>query len=96
MGGFATTLITVSFAMMNLRDVSVQTLNIGNLCFVASVGLLISAQWEMARGNTFSYTTLSAYGISTLLPSVYRSQLLIAASLRPILWRVWLFVDSNS
>jgi succinate-acetate transporter protein len=63
MGGFATSLITVSFAMMNFRDVSVQTVNIGNLCFVASVGLLISAQWEMVRGNTFSYTVLSAYGM---------------------------------
>ncbi|KAM0716499.1 hypothetical protein Q7P37_007944 [Cladosporium fusiforme] len=63
MGGFATSLITVSFAMMNFRDVTVQTLNIGNLCFVASIGLLISAQWEMVRGNTFSYTVLSAYGL---------------------------------
>ncbi|KAF2008427.1 hypothetical protein BU24DRAFT_415788 [Aaosphaeria arxii CBS 175.79] len=63
MGGFATSLITVCFAMMNLRDVSIQTVNIGNLCFVASIGLLISAQWEMVRGNTFSYTVLSAYGL---------------------------------
>lgn len=64
MGGFATSLITVCLAMMNFRDVTVQTINIGNLCFVASVGLLISAQWEMVRGNTFSYTVLSAYGTS--------------------------------
>lgn len=63
MGGFATCLVTVSFAMMHFRDVTVQTLNIGNLCFVASIGLLISAQWEMVRGNTFSYTVLSAYGM---------------------------------
>lgn len=49
--------------MMNFRGVTAQTLNFGNLCFVASFGLLISAQWEMVRGNTFSYTVLSAYGM---------------------------------
>ena len=63
MGGLATFLITVCLAMMNFREVTVQTLNVGNLCFAASVGLLISAQWEMVRGNTFSYTVLSAYGM---------------------------------
>ncbi|KXJ88143.1 GPR1/FUN34/yaaH family-domain-containing protein [Microdochium bolleyi] len=63
MGGFATTLLTVSLAMMNLRGVSSQTLFVGNLCFVACVGLLISAQWSMVKGDTFSYTVLSAYGL---------------------------------
>lgn len=62
MGGFAVTLSAVSLAMMGLRGVSTQTAFIGDLCFVACVGLLISAQWEMVKGNTFSYTVLSAYG----------------------------------
>ncbi|KAJ2980147.1 hypothetical protein NQ176_g2813 [Zarea fungicola] len=80
MGGFATSLITLSFAMMNFRDVTAQNLNVGNLCFVASIGLLISAQWEMVRGNTFSYTVLSAYGLfyggygMLLLPALGASQ----------------------
>ncbi|GAB7361491.1 hypothetical protein MBLNU230_g1547t1 [Neophaeotheca triangularis] len=63
MGGFATTLLTVSLAMMEFRGVHVQTVFVGNLCFVAGIGLLISAQWEMARGNTFSYTVLQSFGL---------------------------------
>ncbi|KAI9147107.1 Acetate transporter protein patA [Paramyrothecium foliicola] len=62
MGGFATTLLTVSLAMMGLRGVSNQSLFMGDLCFVASIALIISAQWEMLRGNTFSYTVLTAFG----------------------------------
>lgn len=62
MGGFATTLLSVSCAMMNLRGLSTQTLFVGNLCFVACFGLLISAQWAMVKGDTFTYTVLSAYG----------------------------------
>lgn len=62
MGGFATTLLSVSLAMMNFRGVSVQTMFIGDLCFVACVGLLISAQWAMVQGDTFTYTVLTAFG----------------------------------
>ncbi|PON20367.1 hypothetical protein TGAM01_v210746 [Trichoderma gamsii] len=63
MGGFATSLLTVSLAMMGFRGVSNQTVFVGDLCFVACVALIISAQWEMVRGNTFSYTVLSAFGL---------------------------------
>ncbi|KAJ5334757.1 uncharacterized protein N7506_004437 [Penicillium brevicompactum] len=63
MGGFATTFLSLSLAMMNFRGVFTQTMFIGDLCFVAGIGLLISAQWEMVRGNTFSYTVLSAYAL---------------------------------
>ncbi|KAJ5988491.1 GPR1/FUN34/yaaH [Penicillium waksmanii] len=75
MGGFATTLLSVSLAMMNFRGVSNQTIFVGDLCFAACIGLLISAQWEMVRGNTFSYTVLSAYAMfyggygATLIPA---------------------------
>ncbi|KAJ5387024.1 GPR1/FUN34/yaaH [Penicillium cosmopolitanum] len=75
MGGFATTLLSVSLAMMNCRGVSNQTIFVGDLCFAACIGLLISAQWEMVRGNTFSYTVLSAYAMfyggygATLIPA---------------------------
>lgn len=54
--------------MMNFRGVSNQTIFVGDLCFAACIGLLISAQWEMVRGNTFSYTVLSAYGEFYLAP----------------------------
>ncbi|KAL7621989.1 hypothetical protein AAE478_007490 [Parahypoxylon ruwenzoriense] len=76
MGGFATTLLTVSLAMVGFRGVSTQTIFVGNLCFVACVALLISAQWEMVRGNTFSYTVLSAFGLfyggygATMIPAL--------------------------
>ncbi|UKZ93217.1 uncharacterized protein TrAFT101_008138 [Trichoderma asperellum] len=48
MGGFATSLLTVSLSMMGFRGVSNQTVFLGDLCFVACIALLISAQWEMA------------------------------------------------
>ncbi|KAM5355041.1 hypothetical protein ACJ41O_001687 [Fusarium nematophilum] len=61
MGGFATTLLTLSLAMMGFRGVETQTVFIANLCFAAGLGMLISAQWEMVRGNTFGYSSLSAF-----------------------------------
>ncbi|KAJ3541233.1 hypothetical protein NM208_g4697 [Fusarium decemcellulare] len=61
MGTFATTLLTLSLAMMGFRGVETQTVFVANLCFAAGLGMLISAQWEMARGNTFGYSCLSAY-----------------------------------
>lgn len=65
MGGFATTLLTLSLAMMGFRGVETQTVFIANLCFAAGLGMLISAQWEMVRGNTFGYSSLSAFGTLT-------------------------------
>lgn len=62
MGAFATTLITVSCSMLDWRGVASEAVSVGNLCFVAGLGLVISAQWEMLRGQTFSYTVLCAYG----------------------------------
>lgn len=68
MGGFATTLLTLSLALMGLRGVTVETINVGNLCFVAGLGLIISAQWAIVRGDTFSYTVLTAFGGSSAPP----------------------------
>jgi succinate-acetate transporter protein len=48
--------------MMGFRGVETQTIFIGNLCFAAGLCMFVSAQWEMARGNTFGYSALSAYG----------------------------------
>ncbi|EQB52201.1 hypothetical protein CGLO_08171 [Colletotrichum gloeosporioides Cg-14] len=64
-GAFSTTLMTLSLSMMGIRNIENQTVFIANLCFLAGIGLLISAQWEMVRGNTFAYTTLIAFGKST-------------------------------
>lgn len=66
MGCFSTTILTISFAMMGWRGVTVETMSIGNLCFAAGLGLVISAQWEMTQRNTFSYTVLTAYGMMPL------------------------------
>ncbi|KAK0378312.1 hypothetical protein CLIM01_04344 [Colletotrichum limetticola] len=60
-GAFATTLMTLSLANMGIRNIENQAVFIANLCFLAGLGLLISAQWEMVRGNTFAYTTLIAF-----------------------------------
>ncbi|KAM3437333.1 hypothetical protein MY4824_003874 [Beauveria thailandica] len=62
-GGFATTLMTLSLSMMGFRGVANQTVFVSNLCFLAGLGLLISAQWEMMKGNTFAYTVLAAFGL---------------------------------
>ncbi len=63
MGGFATTLLTVSLAMMDFRGLSNQTVFIGNLCLVAGAGMVISAQWEILKGNSFSYSVMMCYGM---------------------------------
>ncbi|KAI9368479.1 GPR1/FUN34/yaaH family-domain-containing protein [Aspergillus egyptiacus] len=62
-GAFATTLMTLSLSNMGFRGVSNQTVFIADLCLLAGIGLLISAQWEMVRGNTFSYTVLAAFAL---------------------------------
>ncbi|KAF3803243.1 Acetate transporter protein patA [Colletotrichum gloeosporioides] len=75
-GAFSTTLMTLSLSMMGIRNVENQAVFIANLCFLAGIGLLISAQWEMLRGNTFAYTTLIAFAFYyggygfLLIPSV--------------------------
>ncbi|KAG6368900.1 hypothetical protein INS49_003118 [Diaporthe citri] len=60
--GFATTLMTLSLSMMGARGVENEGMFIGNLLLLAGLGLIITAQWEMVRGNTFGYTILSAFG----------------------------------
>lgn len=92
MGGFATTLLTLSLAMMNFRGVSVQTFFIANLCFVACVGLLISAQWAMVQGDTFTYTVLTAFGKTAYYMHAINTdceQWLIQHVCRPLLRRLW-------
>jgi len=61
-GAFATTLTALSFALMEFRGLSVSNVFIGDFFFVAGIGMVISAQWELVLGNSFSYTVLSAFG----------------------------------
>jgi len=61
-GAFSTTLTTLSLSLMEWRGVTVTNVYIGNFFFVAGIGMVISAQWELVLGNSFGYTALSAFG----------------------------------
>jgi len=63
---------------------------IGNFFFVAMIGLLITAQWEMALGNGFAYTVFSAFGKS-------RASIVVsfANNNRSVLWRIWSYHYSS-
>jgi uncharacterized protein len=62
-GAFATTLTTLSLALMGFRGVSVTNAFIGDFFGVAGIGMVVTAQWEMVLGNTYAYTVLSAFGL---------------------------------
>ncbi|QIX00949.1 hypothetical protein AMS68_006466 [Peltaster fructicola] len=62
-GAFATTLTTLSFALMGLRGLSVTNAFIGDFFAVAGIGMVVTAQWELVLGNTYAYTVLSAFGL---------------------------------
>ncbi|KAH8601556.1 thermophilic desulfurizing enzyme family protein, partial [Bisporella sp. PMI_857] len=61
-GAFATTLTTLSLSLMEWRGVTTTNAYIGNFFFIAGLGMVISAQWELVLGNSFGYTVLSAFG----------------------------------
>ncbi|OJD34965.1 acetate transporter [Diplodia corticola] len=62
-GAFATTLTTLSCSLMEWRGVTTTNVFIGNFFFIAGIGMVISAQWEIVRGNSYGYTVLSAFGL---------------------------------
>ncbi|KAM3520595.1 hypothetical protein NHJ13051_006756 [Beauveria bassiana] len=62
-GAFATTLTTLSLSLMEWRGVTILNVYVANFFFVAALGLLISAQWELSVGNGFAYTVYSAFGL---------------------------------
>lgn len=47
---------------MEWRGVTISNIHVGNFFFIAVFGLLITAQWELAAGNGFSYAVFSAFG----------------------------------
>lgn len=52
--------------MLGVRDVSIETIQISNLCFIAAISMLISGQLEMIRVDSSSYTVYCAYCKSAL------------------------------
>ena len=62
-GAFATTLTTLSLALMGFRGVSVTNAFIGDFFGVAGIGMVVAAQWEIVLGNTYAFTVLSAFGL---------------------------------
>lgn len=62
-GAFATTLTTLSFALMGFRGVSLTNAFIGDFLGVAGIGMLITAQWELVLGNSYAYTVLAAFAL---------------------------------
>ncbi|KAL1877680.1 hypothetical protein Plec18167_004646 [Paecilomyces lecythidis] len=62
-GAFATTLTTLSLALMEWRGVDTKNVFIANFFFLAAVGMVITAQWELVRGNGYGYVVLSAFGL---------------------------------
>jgi len=47
---------------MEWRGVTITNVYVGNFFFVAALGMLITAQWELSAGNGFAYTVFSAFG----------------------------------
>lgn len=47
---------------MEWRGVTITNVYVANFFFVAALGLVISAQWELSVGNGFAYTVYSAFG----------------------------------
>ncbi|KAI9659546.1 MAG: hypothetical protein M1821_001805 [Bathelium mastoideum] len=62
-GAFATTITTLSLSLMEWRGVTVANAFIGNFFFLAGIGMVVSAQWEIVLGNTYAYTVLAAFGL---------------------------------
>ncbi len=62
-GAFATTLTTLSLALMGFRGVGTTNAFIGDFFGVAGIGMFVSANWELVRGNTYAYTVLAAFGL---------------------------------
>lgn len=94
--GFATTLMTLSLSMMGARGVENEGMFIGNLLLLAGLGLIITAQWEMIRGNTLAYTILSAFGKRARCPRGSLSGDITDTKVRLLLWGLWYYAFTFS
>ncbi|KAL4886188.1 GPR1/FUN34/yaaH family-domain-containing protein [Aspergillus karnatakaensis] len=63
LGAFGTTLTTLSLSLLEWRGVKTTNVSVANFFFIAALGLLITAQWELSIGNGFAYTVFSAFGL---------------------------------
>lgn len=54
---------------MEWRGLTTANAFIGDFFFIAGIGMVLSAQWELVRGNSYNYTLFSAYGDYSTTPN---------------------------
>lgn len=62
MGAFAIAFTTLSMSLMEWRSAAITNAYIGNCFFTAGMGLVLVAQWELVRGNSFGHTVFGGFG----------------------------------
>ncbi|KAJ5753796.1 GPR1/FUN34/yaaH [Penicillium nucicola] len=66
MGAFAIAFTTLSMSLMEWRSAVITNAYIGNCFFTAGMGLVLVAQWELVRGNSFGHTVFGGFGLFNL------------------------------
>ncbi|KAJ5375149.1 GPR1/FUN34/yaaH protein [Penicillium concentricum] len=66
MGAFAIAFTTLSMSLMEWRGAAITNAYIGNCFFTAGLGLVLVAQWELVRGNSFGHTVFGGFGLFNL------------------------------
>ncbi|KAF3401977.1 Protein alcS [Penicillium rolfsii] len=66
MGAFAIAFTTLSMSLMEWRGAAITNAYIGNCFFTAGMGLVLVAQWELVRGNSFGHTVFGGFGLFNL------------------------------
>ncbi|THC91360.1 hypothetical protein EYZ11_009175 [Aspergillus tanneri] len=66
MGAFAIAFTTLSMSLMEWRRAAIVNAYIGNAFFTAGLGLVLVAQWELVRGNSFGHTVFGGFGLFNL------------------------------
>lgn len=69
MGAFAIAFTTLSMSLMEWRGAAITNAYIGNCFFTAGLGLVLVAQWELVRGNSFGHTVFGGFGKHSVSPS---------------------------
>jgi succinate-acetate transporter protein len=69
MGAFAIAFTTLSMSLMEWRGAAITNAYIGNCFFTAGLGLVLVAQWELVRGNSFGHTVFGGFGEHPVLSS---------------------------
>ncbi|EAW11657.1 putative Acetate transporter [Aspergillus clavatus NRRL 1] len=66
MGAFAIAFTTLSMSLMEWRGAAITNAYIGNCFFTAGLGLVLVAQWELVRGNSYGHTVFGGFGLFNL------------------------------